>query len=154
MSIREKMRELGLTLPEVPEFLQELLPTVRAGNLVFVSGQFPFDGDGLQYQGRVGAEVNLEQAREAARTALMNCLRVLWGEIDPDDVERVVTLTGYVASAPDFQERPQVIDGASDLLRELFGESGDPRQDVIGVGTLTHNAPVKIEMVCQVRNPR
>lgn len=149
MRPEERLTQLGLKLPEPPKPVAAYVPCVRTGNLVFVSGQGPM-GSRVS-SGRVGAEVSVADAQEAARDTCLNGLAVLRAEIgDLANVTRVVKLTVYVASAPGFNDQPQVANGASELLQELFGDSGRHARAAVGVAELPFNIPVEIEFVFEV----
>ena len=125
MTILEKLTELGLTLPAVPTPIAAYVNCVRTGNLLFLSGGLPIDGD-KKIIGKVPSVVSIEQAREGARMAILNRLAVIRDEIGSlDRVKQIVTLNGFVNSEPDFHGHPQVINGASELLVEIFGEKGN-----------------------------
>ncbi|MBB6729607.1 RidA family protein [Cohnella zeiphila] len=151
MSAYDRLKELGLTVPDVkPRFLFE--PGVQAGNLLYLSGQTPeIDGE-MQYAGRLGAELDIETGKRAARLAALNCI----GEMEAvlgtlDRVERIVRVIGYVRSAPGFGEHPLVVNGASELLIEVFGEAGRHARAALGASELPFGAPVELEMVVQVK---
>ena len=151
MQVEEKLIALGLTLPLPPEPVATYLPALRVGDLLFLSGTTCYKDRELLYTGRVGAEVTLEQGYLSARQTALNLLSVIKATLgDLDRVERVVKLNGYVNSAPDFTRQPEVINGASDLLVQLFGERGRHARTSIGVNVLPGNIPVEIEMVVQV----
>jgi enamine deaminase RidA (YjgF/YER057c/UK114 family) len=153
MSHEARIAELGIVVPTLPPPRYAYVPAVRAGNLVFASGQTPtVDGEPLAL-GKLGAEVSVERGIEAARLCVLNCLaevRSLTGTLDA--VERVVKMTGYVASAPGFGNQPAVINGASELLLELFGVAGQHARAAIGVAELPGNVPVEVELVVAVRD--
>jgi enamine deaminase RidA (YjgF/YER057c/UK114 family) len=146
-----RLAELGLALPPVAAPLAAYVPAVVAGSQVLTSGQLPLvDGD-LPLRGKVGAEVTPEQGRDLARTAALNALAAVAAQIGGiDRVVRVVKLTGFVASAPDFTEQPAVVDGASSLLGEVFGEAGAHARSAVGVAVLPKDAPVEIELVVEI----
>jgi enamine deaminase RidA (YjgF/YER057c/UK114 family) len=152
MEIEAKLLELGLTLPKPPEPVAAYLPAVQVEDLLFLSGTTCYvDGEFL-YTGRVGAELTLEQGYAAARQTALNLLSVIKSALgDLDRVERVVKLNGYVNSAPEFDRQPEVINGASELLEQLFGEPGKHARTSIGVSTLPAHIPVEIELIVQVR---
>jgi enamine deaminase RidA (YjgF/YER057c/UK114 family) len=152
MEIEAKLLELGLTLPKPPEPVAAYLPAVQVEDLLFLSGTTCYvDGEFL-YTGRVGAELTLEQGYAAARQTALNLLSVIKSALgDLDRVERVVKLNGYVNSAPEFDRQPEVINGASELLEQLFGERGKHARTSIGVSTLPAHIPVEIELIVQVR---
>lgn len=147
----ERLRELGLTLPAIPPAAGKYLPGVRSGQLVFVSGQTPTVDGRLTLTGYVGEHVSVEQGRQGARLAALNCLAQLAAVTGSlDRVRRIVRLTGYVRSAPGFGEQPAVINGASELLIDLWGEQGQHARSAIGVAELPGGAPVEIELVVEV----
>ena len=151
MTPSEKLRAMGITLPDVPKPLGSYVPCVRSGNLVFISGMLPLVSGRLTASGRVGEEVSLERAAQAARTAAINGLAVLNSAVGGiDRVARCVKLTGYVASAPDFSDQPKVVNGASDLLFEVLGDAGTHARVAVGVHVLPMNSPVEIELIFEV----
>ncbi len=147
----EKLRELGIELPKAPAPLGSYVPVVRTGNLVFLSGILPLIQGKLPRQGRVGEDISLDEAREDAKTAAINALSVLKSYIGSlDKVKRCIKITGYVASAPDFTEQPKVLNAASDLMFEIFGEAGRHARAAVGVNVLPLNSPVEIEFIFEV----
>ena len=150
MKIAEKISKLGIVLPEPPTPVAAYVPAVQTGDLIFISGQLPFVDGALAFKGTVGGDVTLEQAQEAAKVSAINCLAVINSQVDLDKIVRVVKLTGYVASSPDFYEQPQVINGASNLLVEIFGDAGKHSRAAVGVAALPMGAPVEVEMIVQV----
>jgi enamine deaminase RidA (YjgF/YER057c/UK114 family) len=151
MSPEEKLRELGIELPKAPAPLGAYIPAVRAGNLVFLSGILPLIQGKLPRQGRVGEDISIDEAREDAKTAAINALSVLKSYIGSiDKVKRCIKITGYVSSAPDFTEQPKVLNAASDLMFEIFGEAGRHARAAVGVNVLPLNSPVEIEFIFEV----
>ena len=151
MSPEDKLRELGIELTEAPTPLGSYVPVMRTGNLVFLSGILPLVKGKLLRQGRVGESVSLDEAREDARIATINALSILKAHIGSlDKIKSCVKITGYVASAPDFTEQPKVLNAASDLLFEIFGESGKHARAAVGVNVLPLNSPVEIEFIFEV----
>ncbi|MFF5261997.1 RidA family protein [Actinomadura viridis] len=147
----ERIRELGLELPEVVAPLASYVPTMRTGSLVYTSGQVPFVKGELHVFGKVGAEVDLDQAVEQARVCALNCVAALKAEVgELSRVTRIVKVVGFVASAPDFYGQPQVINGASDLLGEIFGPAGTHARSAVGVAVLPRNVPVEVELIAEV----
>lgn len=153
MQAEAKLTSLGLTLPNPPQPAGSYLPARQVGPLLFLSGTTCYvDGRPL-FQGRVGAELTVEQGQAAARQTMLNLLAVVKSTLgDLDRVERVVKLNGYVNSAPDFDRQPDVINGASELLEQIYGERGRHARTSIGVSDLPGHIPVEIEMVIQVRS--
>jgi len=147
----ERLTELGLTLPSESAPLAAYVPAVRSGNLIFTSGQLPRLGGELQATGKVGAEVDAEQAKELAKICALNALAAVKAEIgDLARVRRVVKVVGFVASAPDFTGQPGVINGASELLGEVFGDTGRHARSAVGVAVLPLDAPVEVEVIVEV----
>ena len=152
MQIEKKLKERGLVWPERPPQAMASYVTVRrSGNLLFVSGQGPFIGGKPQFTGRVGTEVSLEDAKQAARITAVNLLSVLSGEVEDLEKVKLVKLLGFVNSAEDFFEQPSVIDGASELLAELLGDNGLHARSAIGTSVLPFNIPVEIELIAEVQ---
>ncbi|MCX6033806.1 MAG: RidA family protein [Chloroflexi bacterium] len=153
MEIEARLDQLGLTLPDLPTPVGAYLLSRQSGDLLFLSGTTCYTPGGLLYKGRLGAELDLQQGYAAARQTMLNLLGVVKAVLgDLDRVECVVKLNGYVNSTLDFDRQPEVINGASDLLEQLFGERGRHARTSIGVNILPGNIPVEIEMVLQVRN--
>lgn len=153
MSAREeRLAELGLHLPPVPAPLAAYVAAVRTGNLVFVSGQLPLVDGKLALEGKVGAELSVEQARGMAQRAGLNAIAAAAEAAEGiERIERIVKLTGYVASAPGFTAQPEVLNGASELMGHVFGESaGAHARAAVGVAVLPLNSPVEIELVVEV----
>ncbi len=153
MKIETRLQELGLVLPEPPHPVAAYLTSRLSGDLLFLSGTTCYTSSGLLFTGQVGRELTLEQGYAAARQTMLNLLSVAKDTLgDLDRIEMVVKLNGYVNSASDFSRQPEVINGASDLLVELFGEMGRHARTSIGVNILPGNIPVEIEMILQVRS--
>ena len=151
--IDARLAQLGLVLPTPPTPRFAYVPVVVEGGLAYVSGQLPWKGDGLAAVGKVGAEVAVAQAEEAARCCALQALAVLRDALGSlDRVSRVVKLTGFVASDPGFHEQPRVIDAASRLMAEVFGDAGRHARSAIGVAVLPRDASVEVEMVVSVRD--
>lgn len=152
MSAREdKLHELGLHLPEVAKPLAAYVPAVRSGNLIFVSGQVPLVDGKLLLTGKVGAEVTAEQAKGLAQRAALNAIAAAAAEAGGiDRIARVVKVTGYVASTPEFTAHPGVINGASELIGQVFGDAGAHARAAVGVAALPLDAPVEVEMIVEV----
>lgn len=151
MGALERIEELGLTLPAVAAPVAAYVPATKVGNQVWTSGQLPFVDGALPATGKIGAEVTDEEAYGFARTAVLNALAAVHAEVGLDRVVRVLKVVGYVASAPDFYGQPAVINGASELVGEIFGESGAHVRSAVGVAVLPLNAPVEVELVVEVR---
>lgn len=146
----ERLRELGHELASAPPPIANYVSAVRTGNLVFLSGKGP-DRDGRRPQGKLGADMTVEQGYEAARACALNLLAALREEIgELSRVQRVVKVLGMVNSAPDFGDQPKVINGASDLLVSVFGDKGRHARSAVGMGALPNGIPVEIEMIVEV----
>ena len=147
----ERLTELGITLPSVVPPLAAYVPAVRTGSLVFTSGQLPMVDGQLAHLGKVGAEVSPEDATADARAAALNALAAVHALVGIDAVVRVVKVVGYVASAPGFTGQPAVVNGASELLGEVFGTAGTHARSAVGVAALPLDVPVEVELVVEVR---
>ena len=151
MDIAKRLAELGLQLPPIPKPQGSYVPAVRSGDLVFVAGQLPMRDGKLTCKGKVGRDVDVDQAREAARICFLNALAALASAgVDPGTVTRVVRLGGFVQCVDGFSEQPKVINGASDLCRAVFEEIGLHARAAVGVNALPLNAAVEIETVFEV----
>src|SRR4030066_498610 len=151
MSPEDKIKELGIELPEAPTPLGSYIPVLSIGNLVFLSGILPLRQGKLIKQGKVGKDLSLDEAREEAKTATINALSVLKAHVGSlDKITRCVKIAGYIASSPDFTEQPKVLNAASDLLFEIFGEKGRHVRSAVGVNVLPLNSPVEIEFIFEV----
>ena len=152
MKIEAKLKAMGLALPPVPAAVASYIPFVQVGNLLFIAGTTGEQDGKPPYAGRVGAEVTVEQAREAARRCALNHLAMMRAALgDLDRVERIVRLIGYVHSAPGFTDQPAVINGESDLYIALWGEKGRHARAALGGGPFYANAPVETEVIVQVK---
>ncbi|MEO3814252.1 RidA family protein [Sphaerisporangium sp. B11E5] len=147
----ERLAELGLTLPEVVAPLAAYVPAVRTGNHVYVSGQLPMVGGELLLTGKVGAEVDPDEAKRAARVCALNGLAAAASVVGGlSGIARIVKVVGFVASAPGFTGQPQVVNGASELFAEVFGEAGRHARSAVGVSELPLNTPVEVELIAEV----
>jgi enamine deaminase RidA (YjgF/YER057c/UK114 family) len=145
-----RLGQLGITLPELVAPLASYVPAVRTGNLIYTSGQLPVEGGKLAGSGKVGAEVSPEAGKAMARICALNALAAVGSVADIDTVTRVVKVVGFVASAPGFNGQPGVINGASDLLAEIFGDTGAHARSAVGVAELPLDAPVEVELIVEV----
>jgi enamine deaminase RidA (YjgF/YER057c/UK114 family) len=149
----ERLAELGLTLPPVTAPVAAYVPAVRTGAFVYVSGQVPIVDGKLSAVGKVGAEVSAPDAAGLARTCALNAMAAAAAAAGGlDAIRRIVKVTGFVASAPGFNGQPQVINGASELFIEVFGEDGRHARSAVGVAELPLNAPVEVELIAEVRD--
>jgi enamine deaminase RidA (YjgF/YER057c/UK114 family) len=149
-AVAGRLAELGLTLPDVVPPVAAYVPAVRNGSLVWTSGQLPMAHGQLVATGLVGADVTAEDAKDLARTCALNALAAVASVADLDSVVRVVKVVGFVASADGFHGQPGVVNGASELLGEVFGEAGRHARSAVGVAVLPLNAPVEVEIVVEV----
>lgn len=152
--IRSRLAELGLSLPSVAAPVAAYVPAVASGHHVHTSGQLPFVDGALPRTGKVGAEVTAEQAAELAAICCLNALAAVESLVgDLDRVVRIVKLTGYVASDPSFTAQPTVINGASELLGQVFGEAGTHARAAVGVAVLPLDAPVELDLLVELDGP-
>lgn len=149
MSHLARITELGFTLPAVVAPLAAYVPATQVGNQVWTSGQLPVVDGALPATGKVGAEVSAEQAKEYAQIAALNALAAIDAEVGIDNVTRVIKVVGFVSSAPDFYEQAVVINGASELIGEIFGEAGAHARSAVGVAVLPKDSPVEIEVIVE-----
>ncbi len=145
-----RLAELGIALPPVVPPVAAYVPAVRSGDLVFTSGQLPISGGELGAVGKVGAQVSPEQAKELARTCALNALAAVDALVGLDNVVQVVKVVGFVASVPEFTGQPTVVNGASELFAEVFGDAGVHARSAVGVAALPLDAPVEVEVVVRV----
>ncbi len=150
MSISDQLKALGLTLPAVPVPIAAYVNCVRSGNLLFLSGGLPIAGD-TKVIGKVPTDVSIDEAKEGSRMIILNRLAVIQDEIGSlDKVKQIVALTGFVNSEPDFHGHPQVINGASELLVEIFGDKGKHARTALGVAALPLNVAVEINLIVEI----
>ena len=153
MTIEDKLSEMGFKLPAPGQPAGNYVPAVRTGNLVFLSGHGPKLEDGSLITGKVGADLTLDEAYAAAQRVALILLASLKAEIgDLDRVSRVVKLLGMVNCTPDFNDQPKVINGASDLLVELYGDKGRHARSAVGMNALPMNIAVEIEMIVEIED--
>lgn len=149
--IEEKLNRLGFKIPPAPKPLAAYIPALKAGNFIFTSGQVPIENGKIIYKGKVGRDITEDEARKAAELCLINCLSAVKSVVDDlDRIKRIVKLTVFVNSADDFVAQPKVANGASELLEEVFGESGKHVRSAVGVNELPLNSAVEIEMTAMV----
>jgi enamine deaminase RidA (YjgF/YER057c/UK114 family) len=147
----ERLAELGITLPTVVPPLAAYVPAVRTGSLVYTAGQLPMANGAMAATGKVGAAVSPAQATALARTCALNALAAVHALVGLDAVTRIVKVVGYVASTPDFVGQPAVINGASELFGEVFGDAGAHARSAVGVASLPLDAAVELELIVEVR---
>jgi enamine deaminase RidA (YjgF/YER057c/UK114 family) len=146
----DRLAELGIALPPVVPPVAAYAPAVRTGNYVYVSGQVPLVSGTLAAAGKVGAQVDADEAKALARVCALNAMAAVHDLVGLDSVRRVVKVVGFVASAPDFTGQPAVVNGASELLVEVFGDHGVHARSAVGVAVLPLDAPVEIELIVEV----
>lgn len=152
MGVEEKLRSMGLSLPEPAQPRANYVPAVIDGELLYTAGSSCFEEGKLKYQGKVGAELTVEEGYDAAKVTALNLLSTIKSKIGSlDRIEQVIKLLGFVNSAADFYRQPEVINGASDLLVELLGERGKHARSAVGTSNLPMNVPVEIEMVLRIK---
>ena len=150
-NIENKIKDLGLQLPEPPIPLAAYIPAKQVGNLVFTAGQLPMVNGEIILKGLLGQDVEIDPAYNAAKICTLNALSAIKGVIgDLDKIKQVVRVVGYVASVPTFTQQPAVVNGASELLLEIFGENGKHARSAVGMAVLPLNAAVEIELTVEV----
>ncbi len=151
MSIGQRLKELQIILPESPKPAANYVPLKKVGNLVYTSGQDCRINGMLPFQGKLGKDLTVEEGYQAARGTMMNCLSLLKTELGSlDEIKQIVKLLAFVNSSDEFIEQPSVINGASDLLIEVFGEKGRHARSAISANSLPFNIPVEIEMIVEL----
>jgi enamine deaminase RidA (YjgF/YER057c/UK114 family) len=151
MSAEQKLKELGLTLPQPPKPVANYVPTAKTGNLLFVSGHGPYNDGKTRISGKVGRELTIEEGYQAARNVALNCLASVKATIgDLDKVKQVVKLLGMVNCTDDFKDQPKVVNGCSDLLVAIFGDVGKHARSAVGMQALPNQIPVEIEMILEI----
>lgn len=151
MSWSKRLDELGIALPSVVPPVAAYVPAAKTGSLVFTAGQLPMVDGKLAATGKVGSGVSPERAKELARICALNALAAVDGLVGIDSVVRVVKVVGFVASTEGFTGQPAVVNGASELFSEIFGEAGQHARSAVGVAELPLGAPVEIEVIVEVR---
>ena len=149
--IEQRLSSLGITLPAPPASAGSYIPVVISGSLAFVAGQIPVEGGQVKFAGKVGKDLNLESAQQAARLCTINALSQLKLALgDLDKISRFVKVTGYVNCDPSFTDHPKVINGSSDLLVQIFGDRGKHARAAVGVGSLPLDSAVEVEFVAEI----
>lgn len=152
-AIEQRLVQLGIELPPSPEPRFTYIPCNQTGNLIYLSGQDCRINGKLLYEGKLGTDLTIEQGQEAARQTIINCLAVMKGYLgDLDRVVKIVKLLGFVNSAPGFANQPYVMNGASNLLVDVFGERGKHARSAIGTSELPFHTPVEIELIAEIRD--
>ncbi len=150
MSASARLEQLGIALPDVVAPLAAYVPAVRTGNLVYTAGQLPMEAGQLARTGKVGADLTPDEGKALARICALNALAAVHSLVGIDAVTRVVKVVGFVASAAGFNGQPGVINGASELLAEVFGDNGAHARSAVGVAELPLGAPVEVELIVEV----
>ena len=150
--VEDRLKSLGMVLPEVPAPLAAYVPAKKVGQVIFTAGQLPLLKGELICKGLLGQDVDVEQAYQAARICTLNALAAIKGVVkDLDQLVQVVRVVGYVASTSTFTQQPAIVNGASELLLEIFGEVGKHARSAVGVASLPLNASVEIELTVEVK---
>ena len=148
--IEEKLKQLNIALPTPPKPAGSYIPVVTSGNLAFVSGQIPMRDGKVIYTGKVPTEKSIEEAQKAAKLCAINILAQLKSNLgNLDRITKIVRVSGFVNCTPDFAEQPKIINAASDLFYEIFGESGKHSRIAVGVSSLPLNSTVEIDMIAE-----
>lgn len=150
MTVLERLSELGITLPAVAAPVAAYVPAIRVGDQVWTSGQLPFVDGKLPAVGKLGADITVEQGADYTRQAALNALAAVDALVGINNVKRVLKIVGFVASADGFAEQPAVVNGASNLIGEIFGEAGAHARSAVGVAELPLSSPVEIEIIVEV----
>ena len=149
--IEKEIEKLGHLIPKVAAPIAAYVPAKQTGNLVFTAGQLPMVNGELISKGLLGQDVEIDEANKAARICTLNALAAIKGAIgDLDRIKQIVRVVGYVASVPTFTQQPAVVNGASELLLEIFGEAGKHARSAVGMAVLPLNASVEIELTVEV----
>jgi enamine deaminase RidA (YjgF/YER057c/UK114 family) len=150
-NIENRLGQIGLKIPEAPKPVAAYIPAKQTGNLVFTAGQLPMVNGELISKGLLGQDVEIDEANKAARICTLNALAAIKGVIgDLDRINQIVRVVGYVASVPTFTQQPAVVNGASELLLEIFGENGKHARSAVGMAVLPLNASVEIELTVEI----
>lgn len=150
MSVRDNLRDLGLEVPVAAKPVAAYVPAIRTGNLIFTAGQLPLVNGQMVATGKVGQEVDVEQAKKLAEVCALNCLAAVETIVPIERIFRIVRVVGYVNGTAGFTNQPAVINGASELFLNLWGDSGKHARSAVGVAELPLNAPVEIELTVEI----
>jgi enamine deaminase RidA (YjgF/YER057c/UK114 family) len=151
VNVESRIEQIGLNIPEAPKPVAAYIPAKQTGKLVFTAGQLPIVNGELISKGLLGQDVEIDEANKAARICTLNALAAIKGVIgDLDRIKQIVRVVGYVASVPTFTQQPAVVNGASELLLEIFGENGKHARSAVGMAVLPLNASVEIELTVEV----
>ena len=150
MSVRDSLRDLGLEVPVAAKPVAAYVPAIRTGNLIFTAGQLPLVNGQMVATGKVGQEVDVEQAKKLAEVCALNCLAAVETIVPIERIFRIVRVVGYVNGTAGFTNQPAVINGASELFLNLWGDSGKHARSAVGVAELPLNAPVEVELTVEI----
>jgi len=153
MDIYKRLQEKGIVIPELRKPVASYVPAKSLKECIFSSGQTGSVHQKPKYRGKLGKDITVEQGKESARLAMLNCLAEIEHVLgDLNKVEEIIKVTGYIASAEGFEKQPAVLEGASALLLEIFGEKGKHARSAIGVAELPFGAPVEVEVIAKIKN--
>lgn len=153
MDIDNRLKDLGIIIPQVARPLAAYVPGLIAGDFVYISGQLPSRDGKVLYTGSIGKDLTVADGQEASRLAVINCLAVLQSCLGEwSSLERIVKITGYIQSETDFNDQALVLNGASELLEQIFGDKGRHARAAVGVSALPLNAACEVEMIAHIRN--
>jgi len=153
MDIESKLKDLGIVIPEIAKPLAAYVPGLIAGDFVYISGQLPAKDGKILYSGSIGQDLSIAEGKTASRLAVVNCLAVLKSCLDSwSSLLRIVKITGYIQCEKDFHDQAMVLNGASELLEQIFGERGKHARAAVGVHALPLNAACEVEMIAQIRS--
>ncbi len=151
MNPEKNLKKYGIVLPDAPKPVASYVPCVKAGNLIFVSGQLPVENGKIKYAGKVGKDISLENGKKAAEVCVLNALSHLKSQLRTlNKIKKIVQVQGFVNCAPDFTEHPKVVNGASNFLVQIFGKEGKHSRFAVGVSSLPLNACLEIALIVQV----
>jgi enamine deaminase RidA (YjgF/YER057c/UK114 family) len=149
--IDKKLKELNISLPVAGKPIASYVTSVRTGNLLYTAGHIPYNDGKTKLTGKLGKDLTIEEGSQVARNVILNCLATIKASVgDLDKVKRIVKVLGMVNSTEDFKDQPKVMNGASDLLVQIFGEKGKHARSAVGVASLPNGAPVEIEIILEV----
>jgi len=152
IDVKAKLSEMGLTLPIAAKPVAAYVPAIRTGNLIFTAGQLPLVDGAMSLTGKIGEKISIDQGKELARICALNCLAAVQTVSDVNTIVKIVRVVGYVNGIPGFTSQPAVINGASELFLQIWGESGKHARSAIGVAELPLDAPVEVELTVEVKD--
>jgi enamine deaminase RidA (YjgF/YER057c/UK114 family) len=152
IDVKAKLSEMGLTLPIAAKPVAAYVPAIRTGNLIFTAGQLPLVEGAMSLTGKIGEKISIDQGKELARICALNCLAAVQTVADVNTIVKIVRVVGYVNGIPGFTSQPAVINGASELFLQIWGESGKHARSAIGVAELPLDAPVEVELTVEVKD--